>query len=655
MLTAAADPGQQLILVYFSAGLISAALLIAPVALAALGFSLPLMLGALVALRVEGVNPLLWAVVLAYEMMVMSGVALYNRNFMERVAGQLQVEEQKELIAMLLREFEENASDWLWGTDARHCLTHVSERMVKVTQLPEQALRGRPLGHWGTEEGCRQLDQCLAKRAPFRDIRLPVRISGAERWWSLTGKPVFDGGGAFVGYRGVGSDVTAAKQSEEQIAYLARHDSLTELPNRVLFQDGLRHACARSERDEGGFALLCLDLDEFKAVNDTLGHATGDALLVAVGKRLLGCVRDGDVVARLGGDEFAIIVTDADAARAASLARRIVERVSEPFHIEGMTLGIGVSIGIAMAPGDGTNPQALMRCADLALYRAKADGRSTWCFFEADMDARAQAKRAMQADLRLALLRDELMLYYQPIIDLTTLKVAGVEALLRWQCPGRGIVSPADFIPIAEESGLIVLIGEWAIRRACQDAARWPDGVRVAVNLSPVQFRTSALVEVVKAALAQSGLAPDRLELEITESIFLEATAATLASLHELRALGVRVALDDFGTGYSSLSYLRSFPFDKIKIDRSFIRDLVENRDSNAITQAITGLAANLGMVTTAEGVETQDQVRVLRERGCTQVQGYLFARPEPPEHMTQVLATYGVHGAAPALTSEVA
>ena len=415
-----------------------------------------------------------------------------------------------------------------------------------------------------------------------------------------------------------------------RIVFLAHHDALTGLPNRLMFHEQLEEALAQGGQ-HGGVALLCLDLDHFKQVNDTLGHPAGDMLLKAVAGRLRGCVREGDVVARLGGDEFAVLQRGAGLAEHASrLARRIVETLGAPFDLGGDQAVIGASVGIAVATSAPCSADMLLRSADLALYRAKADGRGSFCLFESSMDEQMRARRAIERDLRDALARNEFTVFYQPVFHLRDQRVSGFEALLRWRHPRRGLVSPAEFIPIAEELGLIVPVGEWALAQACADAATWPDEVRVAVNLSPVQFHSPGLVAAVRRALGASGLPAHRLELEITESALLQNSKAVLATLHELRALGLRTALDDFGTGYSSLSYLRSFPFDKLKIDQSFVREVTHRPDCRAIVRSVLGLSRELGMTTTAEGVETEDQLDQLSRDGCTEVQGFLFDRPRP-------------------------
>jgi diguanylate cyclase (GGDEF)-like protein len=446
-------------------------------------------------------------------------------------------------------------------------------------------------------------------------------------------QPMPDGG-----WLSTHEDMTEYRRIEARVTHMAHHDVLTELPNRILLRERLERALEGVHKGKS-LAVLCLDLDRFKDINDTLGHSVGDALLKAVGERLTACVGDGDTVARFGGDEFSIVQTAGEQPIAATaLATRIIEAISGSFDLDGHQVGIGTTIGIAVAPGDGTDADQLLKNADLALYRAKSEGRGVYRFFEPDMDADMQARRQLQLDLRKALVNGEFELHYQPLVNLERDEICGFESLLRWHHPDRGMVSPAEFIPLAEETGLIVPIGEWALREACFAAAKWPQGIKIAINLSACQFKSRQLVETVFSALALSGLPAQRLELEITESVLLQNNATTLDMLHQMRALGVRIALDDFGTGYSSLSYLRSFPFDKIKIDRCFVSDLSEaGEDALAILRAVAGLGASLGIATTAEGVETQEQLARVREEGCTEMQGYLFSPPRPIEDIDRL------------------
>ncbi len=417
-----------------------------------------------------------------------------------------------------------------------------------------------------------------------------------------------------------------------QIAFMAQHDPLTELPNRVLFRDRIQQALARLDRDVG-FAVLCLDLDRFKLVNDTLGHPAGDALLRQVATRLQASVREGDSVARLGGDEFAIVLLDVkEPAEVDRLAARIIENVGSSYEIDGHQIIIGTSIGMALAPADGSSAAELLKKADTAMYDAKAGGGGISCFFEDSMNAALQSRREIELDLRRAIAEEQFVLYYQPLVEAKTRRVCGCEALIRWNHPERGLTSPDAFIPAAEASGLISAIGRWVMHQACMDAMAWPDDIKIAVNLSPSQFRDKNLISDIHAALASSGLPARRLELEITESVLLNDSNRILAILREIKALGVQISMDDFGTGYSSLSYLRSFPFDKVKIDRSFIKDLPHDRNSIAIISAIVGLGRTFGMSVTAEGVETNEQAVQLALENCTHLQGYLFSRPVPAE-----------------------
>jgi diguanylate cyclase (GGDEF)-like protein len=455
---------------------------------------------------------------------------------------------------------------------------------------------------------------------------------GNERIISVSRQPLKGGG-----WVALHEDITQRRRQEQEITHLARHDALTSLGNRALFRERLQQSLLQLERGQG-FAVLCLDLDRFKSVNDTLGHPVGDALLRQVSERLLACVRQGDVVARFGGDEFAIIQANVrDPDQTESLAARIVETVSEAYEIDGQRIDISTSIGMTLAPRDGADADQLMKNADLALYRAKADGRNGYSFFKAEMNDRIQVRRTLEIDLRKAFEKEELALFYQPLVCLESHKVAGFEALMRWTHPKRGPIPPTEFIALAEEIGLIGQMGEWALRQACLEAVRWSQPVKVAINLSPMQIKRD-LIEVVLQALAASGLPPDRLELEITESVLLQDSQNTLATLHQLRQLGVRITMDDFGRGYCSLSYLRSFPFDKIKIDRLFIADIDRGDGSGAIVETIVRLGKNLGMASVAEGIENFEQLQMVRGFGCEQAQGYYVSPAVPGPQVERVL-----------------
>jgi diguanylate cyclase (GGDEF)-like protein len=521
----------------------------------------------------------------------------------------------------------------LFNDDKRLVLSN--RRYAAIYNLPPESTRpGRSLEQIVTEryaagsapdmpeaEFLAWRDRVVAEDQPASAV---TRLKNG-RVVAIQHQPMPDGG-----WVAIHEDITERQQAEASIVFMAHHDALTKLPNRMLFRERVEQAIAMAGRGTD-FAVICLDLDNFKQINDTLGHPVGDELLVAVADRLQSCVREVDTVARLGGDEFAIIqIAVQHPEDAEVLASRLIAAFRQPFDVAERQIMSGASIGITVVSGATVSYETLMRDADIALYLAKTEGRGTVRFFEPEMDARVHLRRVLEADLQGALTRNEFELYYQPQIDLTSDSVSGFEALLRWNHPVRGVVSPLDFIPVAEETGIIGAIGGWVLRMACFEAENWPDGISVAVNLSPIQFKKGDVVPAVQAALAASGLRPDRLELEITESVFLRDTADTLAALHQLRSMGVCVALDDFGTGYSSLSYLRSFPFGKIKIDKSFVRDLMTDNGSISIIRAVIGLGLSLGMRTIAEGVETQEQLDRLREEGCDEVQGYLFSRPRP-------------------------
>jgi diguanylate cyclase (GGDEF)-like protein len=642
-----ATPMQRSLLYAIIVACMSTAALVGPMRVA-FAFWTPVSIGGLMAQLLNGnaYDPFAVICLIGYAMLTGFCIVYLNRKLTERGINAIRVEQNAEVIKLLLRDFEESASDWLWETNAALELQRISPRMAQVARksaaelagkFPDALLGGMPRLDQRASTPAGKLVRFIADRSAFRDLVVPVIVGGEERVWSLTGKPIFDKAGVFTGYHGVGSDITSARRSQEQIAFLARHDSLTRLPNRVLFNEVLHQACAKCGDEP--VALLCLDLDDFKLVNDTLGHATGDAVLVAVGERIRGCIRDRDTAARLGGDEFAIILAGADANEAAMVARRLVERISRPYHFDGRLVEIGISIGIAQGPKDSRVPSGLQKFADLALYRAKADGRGVWRFYDPEMDERFQDRRSLQSDLRQALLRDEFVLDFQPIVDLATSRVVAAEALLRWRHPERGLLQPGAFIPLAEEAGLIAPMGAWVLRQACLVASAWPEHVRIAVNLSPLQFRDPGLLEMIDLALLESGLSPSRLELEITETTVLETNAQTVDALWLLHGRGVRIALDDFGTGYSSLSYLRRFPFDKIKIDQSFIRDLGHAKDDSSIILALIGLADSMNIMVTAEGVENSEQAALLTSYGCAEAQGFFFCRPIPAEDLSDVIA----------------
>jgi len=480
-------------------------------------------------------------------------------------------------------------------------------------------------GNWPDDAGA-YIEERLAevrRREPY----YAENVMRDGRTFAVNHRPMTDGG-----WVAIHQDITAQKRAEAQITYMARHDGLTGLANRAVLLEKIEEAIARQRRYGRRFTIFMLDLDLFKMVNDSLGHPVGDELLKMVARRLSACIRETDTVARLGGDEFAILTPAGVGQRDAAVvtAGRLLEAVAAPYELDGHQLNIGTSIGIALAPDHGAEVDQLMKNADLALYKAKTEGRDAFRFFEDAMGVEARSRRAYQIELRNALANDEFELHYQPIIDNNARTTASIEALIRWRHPQRGMISPADFIQLAEETGLINPIGDWVLRRACKDAACWPAPTKVSINLSAVQFRKICPVDQLRDALDQSGLPPERLELEITESVLLHGSSENVETLHKLRRMGISIVLDDFGTGYSSLSYLRMFPFDKIKIDRSFVHELAKNADCAAIVSAVAGLGRSLGIGTVAEGIETKDQLFLVQAAGCTHAQGYLFGRPCP-------------------------
>ena len=538
----------------------------------------------------------------------------------------------------------DNMSQGLCLFDKDNRLQVVNRRFCEIFGLPRDSLKpGMTYRHIldasvaaGNHPG-KTAVELVEDQRPFIGAQTPgthfIELTG-NRVIACSSRPTADGG--FVATY---EDVTERRQAEARITYMARHDALTGLPNRLVFGERIEQALAEVGR-AGGFAVLLIDLDHFKQVNDTLGHPVGDELLRAVAERLQACVRQVDTIARLGGDEFAVVQRNVKEPQDALLtARRIIEIVGAPYDINGHRISIGISIGISLAPGDGLTSEKLLKNSDVALYRAKADGRGTWRFFEPEMDARLQARLSLETDLRQAIINDEFDLHYQPLYHINYNRINGFEALLRWHHPVRGMISPAEFIPVAEEIGLIVPLGAWVLQRACAQASEWPSNVRLAVNVSAAQFKSGLLMQHVTTALVASGLPAQRLELEITESVLLGNSADTIATLHELRRLGLRISMDDFGTGYSSLNYLRTFPLDKLKIDQSFIRDLDTTDGARAIVRTIIGLAKSLNLVTTAEGVETREQLAWLREEGCTEAQGYLFSPPMPASEVQPLLS----------------
>ncbi len=534
----------------------------------------------------------------------------------------------------ILADYEETGQGWFWETDRRSLLTYVSPPVAKALKRNPDRLIGQSftrlfdLEDTG-DEGERTLIFHLSARSAFSELPVRAAIEKEERWWSVSGRPIYDQFDNFVGFRGSGTDLTERKRSQEQATRLARYDALTGLANRFQMSQSLEKILGAQSEANRHCAILLLDLDRFKQVNDTMGHPAGDALLKQVSQRLERAVGKLGQVGRLGGDEFKVIIPSrVEKNVLANLGKEIIHSLSQPYSIDGQRVVIGASIGIAVAPEHGDNSEELIRNADLALYAAKDGGRGRYHFYAEDLHAEAEARSQLEEDLRDAVEKGEMELHYQPIVSMATDRISGFEALLRWNHPIKGWISPARFIGIAEDSGIINSLGEWALRQACRDLALWPDEVRVAVNVSPIQFSNIDFPNIVKNAIAHADISAKRLELEITESVFLGDDRGNDEMFAALKRIGVRLALDDFGTGYSSLGYLKKAPFDKIKIDQSFVRGMTEKGSRNAaIITSITSLAQSLGMDTTAEGVETHDELDLIRRHGCSHVQGYIYDR----------------------------
>ncbi len=567
----------------------------------------------------------------AFAIALVGETRAQERYFVSAGMTEIERRESTATVGMLLNDYEEQSSDWLWTVGPHGNLRDVSERLAHAAGRQPGELEGTPitrLFHNGEE--VEELARCVIERRPFRDVLVSLRVNGEKRFWRLSARPREDGR-----MSGVARDVTADRLIEERVAFMAHYDNLTGLANRYLFNERLRALTGRREAEGSSIALFYLDLDDFKAINDTRGHLVGDRLLREVGTRLEQEVRNEDLVARLGGDEFAVLIeTRAGDGLLIERAHRFLSVVRAPYEIEGNSYRISTSVGVARSSEGECDAEELMRRADLALYTAKEQGRDKLALFEPALDIAARERRRIENDLSEALRKGQMRMQYQPVIDLDSGDTTGFEALLRWHHPERGIMAPGEFLQVAEETGLIGSLGEWVIRQSLADVAAMPGNLRIAINLSPTQVKNPNLVATVAQALHATNIAPERVELEITEHVLMEDQQNGHTTLMRLRELGIRIALDDFGTGYSSLGYLRRFPFDRIKIDRSFVTEVASDLGSQAIVSTITRLADALGMDTTAEGIEDSAQLELLRKLGVQEAQGFLISRPVPPEEL---------------------
>ncbi|MEZ5680119.1 MAG: EAL domain-containing protein [Erythrobacter sp.] len=616
--------------------------------LSSIAFSAAAGVGGLVAAAIAGNWPLV-SIIFFSVIFAVFGVIENARMFVTSRLTEVAMQEKSETVSMLLREFEEGQADWLWQIDTRRRLKSVSPRFAYALGCEATAAEGKAFlelisgPNWTddeTRETLRAFADKIKRKEPFADLLVRVALPSGQRWWELSGAPIIDENGHYQGFRGVGSDVTEQRESSDKIAFLARYDPLTQLPNRLMLNEALGDALKYTEKWRTRCAFLMIDLDRFKSVNDSLGHLVGDAMLGQVASRLKSIVGKDELCGRLGGDEFGIVIRDVeDRHRIEQLARAVIEQLSEPYEIENQILYVGASVGSAIGPRDGKTVEEILRNADLSLYRAKDAGGGEHFEYEPSLHASAEEKRQLEFSLRSALEKDEMALHYQPVVDAKTEEVVSFEALIRWNSKEHGFVSPAKFIPLAEDTRLIVPIGTWVMQQACTEAARnWPAHVKVNINVSPEQLLEPEFASTVVRALSHSGLDPKRLEIEVTESIFLRDASIARKALEQCIALGCSVALDDFGTGYSSLGYLRKLNFSTIKVDRSFVQGAAQqSRESLAIIRAVVAMADSLGMTTTAEGVENAEEAEMVRDLGCNKIQGYHFGRPMSAEDARKV------------------
>ncbi|HEX7781821.1 MAG TPA: EAL domain-containing protein [Sphingobium sp.] len=651
-----ADPAQVVaIWTLTSCLMVGAAVAFSALPFATIGFLLPTGIGSILLFKDMKQLP---ALVACYALVLLIASLKHAREFGKQISTSTELEEKSAVVSLLLREYEDTGSDWLWQTDAARRINGVSSRFASIMGVEPADLEGKPLvqilagSAWESGKfaaALHDLAEKLKRRESFSNIIIPVEIAGEIRWWELSASPRMDDKGAYLGFRGVGSDVTVQRESADKIAQLARFDALTDLPNRMQLADALSASLDGVERWNSRCAFLMIDLDRFKAVNDTLGHQVGDRLLQRVAERLRQVCSANEICGRIGGDEFAIVIREVvDTHYVDQVAEATIELLSRPYEVDQHTLYIGASIGSALAPRDGRTTETLIRSADLALYRAKEEGGGKHCHYEPRLHLHAEERRTLEVALREALEKQQLSVVYQPVVNAKSGVVEGFESLIRWTHPEMGPISPAKFIPVAEDARLIAPIGEWVLRTACHEAMNWPAHIRVAVNVSAEQLGHPSFVSTVMSALAQSGLPAHRLELEVTESVFMREGNGATQVLEQILALGIKLSLDDFGTGYSSLGYLSRTRFSTIKVDRSFVVGASRNvPESLAIVRAVVALADSLGMATTAEGVETEAEVEMVNRLGCTKIQGFYFGRPMPAEEARGLFGRGGISAVA--------
>ncbi len=598
------------------------------------------------------------AATLLFTAVAVRGALEAGRIYLSARIAEVGVAEKDEVVSLLLREFQENEADWLWQIDPNRRIRAASPRFAYALGRDPVSIEGGSFvqliagSAWESGQfppSLHDLVERLKRRESFSNLLVQVEVVAGRRWWELSGTPMLDEQGNFIGFRGVGSDVTEQRESDEKIAYLARYDTLTGLPNRLMLTEALGEAMRYAEQWRSRCAFLMIDLDRFKSVNDSLGHQVGDRLLAQVSQRLKAVIGANEQCGRLGGDEFAVVIRDASESGCIErVAEAVIDALSQPYDVDHHKLFVGASVGSAVGPQDGNTVETLMRNADLALYRAKDEGGGAHCRYEPSLHANAEERRKLELSLRQAIGKDELLLNFQPVVDAKGEHVVSFEALVRWNSAEHGFVSPGKFIPLAEDTRLIVPIGEWVLFEACRQAARWPGKIKVAVNVSGEQLLEPGFTQNVVRALADSGLPASRLEVEVTESIFLRDPRLARQALEEVMALGCSVALDDFGTGYSSLGYLRALKFSTIKVDRSFVQGAAQgSRESLAIIRAVVAMAQSLEMTTTAEGTETIEEVELVRELGCDKIQGYYFGRPMEPAEALALVSRKGRTAAA--------